>query len=57
MPIGTQLDILTNKWSVVRDMQAYAHMMGHKYLGYGTHPDLTDTWWVYLEKGLKPSPL
>jgi len=50
LKIGDSVRIWTNKWSVVRDMEAYAHSTGHRYLGWQEHPEEADTWWVVLEK-------
>ncbi|AEJ41888.1 hypothetical protein TPY_3736 [Sulfobacillus acidophilus TPY] len=51
---GDTVRIWTNKWSVVRDMEAFAHSTGHHYLHWEEHPEDADTWWVILEKGEKP---
>lgn len=51
LEVGDTVRIWTDKWSVVRDLQAYAHTTGHRYLQWQEHPDVPNTWYVLMEKG------
>lgn len=46
---GERLLVRTNKWSVVRDLEAYAHTTGHRYQGWREDPEAAETWYVELE--------
>jgi TusA-related sulfurtransferase len=48
---GHRLSVRTDKWSVVRDLEAYAHATGHRYRGWREDPEAPETWWVELEAG------
>jgi TusA-related sulfurtransferase len=51
---GQRLRIWTDKWSVVRDLQAYAHTTGHAYLQWAEDPEAPGTWRVLLAKRSAP---
>lgn len=47
MPIGERVSVLTNKWSVVRDLEAFAHITENGFLGFVVEGS---AWRVTLER-------
>lgn len=50
MAVGEQIRILTDKWSVTRDLGAFARMTDNAVLSVEPAEGPADSWWVVMEK-------